>query len=99
MTSVALLLVSLTLLSAASCERHKPPKTELCIVGTADTFLCNDQRLDDNTQDYDLVYPDDVENYICTNPADYQQLNGYCTGLREKLIKCERELDKNRRKR
>ena len=99
MTSVALLLVSLTLLSAASCERHKPPKTELCIVGTEDTFLCNDQRLDDDAQDYDLTYPNDVENYICTNPTHYQQLNGYCTGLREKLIKCERELDKNRRKR
>ena len=99
MTSVALLLVSLTLLSAASCERHKPPKTELCIVGDADTFLCNDQRLDDDRQDYDLVYPRDVLNYVCTNPSDYAKLNGYCTDLRERLIKCEGDLDKNRRKR
>lgn len=91
--------VSSILLSVGSCDRKKPPKSELCLVGTNDSFQCNDPRLNDGQQDYDLVYPDDVVNYVCTNPNDYGILRNYCNQLREDLIKCEDNLDKSRRKR
>lgn len=82
--------VSLTLLSLASCESYPPPKTELCISGDQDLFLCNDPRRDEDEQDYDLMYPEDTLNYLCTNPADYAKLKDYCTDLRTKLINCEK---------
>jgi len=95
-TSVALLFVSLMLVSAGSCKRHAPPKTELCISGNDHRFQCNDPRLPDDDQDYDRPYP---INYICTNSDDYKSLYNYTTTLREKLIKCEKELDKNSKQR
>ena len=94
MTNVALLCVTSMLLSAASCERHVPPKAELCISGDQDLFLCNDPRRNEGERDYDLTYPEDTLNYICTNPADYNSLKGYCTDLRTKLINCEKQVKK-----
>jgi hypothetical protein len=91
MISVRILLVSLMpLFLANTCDKHKPPKVELCVSGDDYLFLCNDQRID--PPDYELEYP---VNYACTNIDDYRLINNYCTDLRSKLIKCERDL-KNR---
>lgn len=92
MTNVVILSASLILLSAASCERYEPPKTELCIAGDQALFLCNDPRRNEGERDYDLVYPEDTLNYLCTNPADYAKLKDYCTDLRTKLINCEKSV-------
>lgn len=91
MINAGLLLGSLMLLSASSCDRYPPPKTELCISGDNDAFQCNDMRRDEGEQDYDLTYPHDTLNYICTNPQDYKSLKQYCTDLRAELIKCKKQ--------
>ena len=70
---------------SSSCKSFPPPKVELCI--TSDDYIsaCVDKRLPEGEQEYDRPYE---VNYICTNPADYNQLYNYCMDLREELIKC-----------
>ena len=82
------LLSVLILLALSSCVgKYLPPKIEQCIVG--DKFQCNDIRLPKEEQGYErpIEY-----NYICTNPADYNQMSLYISKIREKLIRCEADL-------
>ena len=79
------LLLSVLILSVHSCR--SVPKVEACVVGDSDLFICNDPRLDE--PDYDLLYPNDVMNYVCTNPDDYATMREYVLELQKELKKCE----------
>ena len=68
---------------------------ESCIHNEDNSAECNDQRLDEDRQDYTRL---DLENYICTNPDDYNQGVNYALDLRKKLITCEAELKKSKRR-
>jgi hypothetical protein len=87
MKNVFALLMILAFISACKSP-HKPPQSEVCITGNNYEFACADQRKPEGETSYFRPY---TENYICTNPPDYEAQYNYCMGLREKLIRCESE--------
>jgi len=60
---------------------HSPPKKELCTVGDNGYLLCNDTRLKKNSRDY-FISISEAENYLCTNPDDY---NTYYKWVQRKI--------------
>lgn len=83
-----LLLLSLLIVSINSCRTlYSPPKVETCIHNADNSAECVDLRLSKSEQSYTKI---ELENYICTNPKDYESMYLYCSDLREKLIKCEK---------
>jgi hypothetical protein len=84
------LLLNLLLVLVSSCETpHAPPKVETCIHNYDNSAECSDLRLPQSEQSYNKS---ELENYICTNPKDYESMYLYCSDLREKLVKCEKGL-------
>lgn len=79
-------LVLISLLSLiASCKPPYPaPATEVCIHSEGNYGLCTDLRV--SKEPYEN---NNLTNYICTNPADYDKLYSYTADLRQKLIECE----------
>lgn len=73
--------------SFTSCSvKYAPPKIENCIHNQSNDAECTDLRKPENERQYTN---ENLVNYICTNPGDYERLYSYAAGLREKLIKCE----------
>ena len=82
------LLSVLIVLLVSSCETYPPPKTELCLIGEG-ALVCNDARRPENQQDYEREITLD---YVCTNPVDFGRVFDYCVDIREKLVKCRKDL-------
>lgn len=74
----------------SSCKRYPPPLIESCIHDDTNSAQCYDPRLEESKREYERT---NLENYICTNPDDYNSLYKYTVDLREKLIKCEADLN------
>jgi len=75
------------LIVLSSCKPPYPmPKAEICVHYDTNGAGCTDLRLPEESRTYDK---ESLENYICTNPRDYQAYSDYIFMLREKLIKCE----------
>lgn len=74
-------------MGVSSCERHKPPKIETCIINT-DHLHCIDERVDPD--EYDRSFSEAL-GYLSTSPRGYSDYKNYCSKLREDLIKCERK--------
>jgi len=82
-----LILISCSLLlGAASCDQHKPPVVERCILGD-EGCVCIDRRIDD--EPYIIPY-EECKNYIATNPSDYGALKKWHDSKIKALIKCQR---------
>lgn len=80
-------LVLISLLNLiVSCKNppYKAPITEVCIHSVGNYAECTDLR-----QSKTPYENSNLENYICTNPSDYNTMYGYCSDLRQKLIECE----------
>lgn len=90
MKNVFVLLLILIVISACNTP-YPAPKGEICITGDNYEFACNDPRLPENERSYFREYR---VNDILTNPDDYKAQYEYCMGLREKLIRCERNKKK-----
>jgi len=86
MKNVKNLVWSLLLSLVASCKNppYAAPKVETCIHSSGNYAECSDLR--QSKQPYEN---DNLENYICTNPSDYNTMYRYCADLRQKLIECE----------
>jgi hypothetical protein len=78
----------LVLLIIQSCNNvpYPPPRTEVCISNGDTTAQCDDIR--EVPRNY---LRNDIMNYICTNPKDYDRLYLYCANLRKELINCRYE--------
>lgn len=76
----------LLFLLVACNEKYAPPLIERCATGL-DSWQCHDIRKPKKEQSYDKT---PQENFICTNPDDYDRLYDYVKTIRELLIKCER---------
>lgn len=82
------LLLSYLLVFLSSCKTNYPfPVLETCIHNIDNSAECADLKLPKSEQSYTKI---ELENYICTNPKDYEKAFLYCSDLREKLIKCEK---------
>ena len=83
-------LKSLLVVSLVSCKNpHAIPKAEICVHNDDSTAECTDLRLPEGERSYTN---ENLTNYICSNPQDYQLMMDYVYGIREKLIRCEYEL-------
>jgi len=79
-----LVLISLLSLISSCKPPYAPPKTEVCIHSDGNYAECTDLR-----RSQEPYENNNLTNYICTSPSDYQQIYNYCTDLRKKLIECE----------
>ena len=95
MKSVSILVVGLLSLSVSKCDKppYAFPKAEICVHYDDGGSGCTDLRLPEDDRTYDNYK---LENYICTNPKDYQAYSDYIFDIREKLIKCEYDLRRKR---
>lgn len=95
MKSVSILVVGLLSLSVSKCSEppYAFPKAEICVHYDDGGSGCTDLRLPEDDRTYDNYK---LENYICTNPKDYQAYSDYIFDIREKLIKCEYDLRRKR---
>lgn len=92
--SVVSLALSLLVVSLVSCKPpYKIPSAEICVHNDDNSSECTDLRLPEGDRSYTNYK---IENYICTNPKDYQMMMDYVYDIREKLIKCEYELRRKR---
>lgn len=83
-------LKSLLVVSLVSCKPpHKIPSTEICVHNDDNSAECTDLRLPEGERSYTN---ESLENYLCTNPQDYQTMSDYMFDIREKLIRCEYQL-------
>ena len=88
------LVLSLLVVSLVSCKPpHKIPSGEICVHNDDQSAECTDLRLPEDDRSYTNYK---LENYICTNPKDYQIMMDYVYDIREKLIKCEYDLRKRK---
>lgn len=73
--------------SFTACSvKYVPPKVENCLHNQDNSAECTDLRKPKGEQAYTR---EDLTNYICTGPGDYERLYNYGASLREKLIRCE----------
>lgn len=95
MKIVSILVVSSLSLSVSKCDKlpYPMPQAEICVHYDDGGAGCTDLRLPEDDRTYDNYK---LENYICTNPKDYQAYSDYIFEIREKLIKCEYELKRRR---
>lgn len=95
MKIVSILVVSSLSLSVSKCSEppYAFPKAEICVHYDDGGAGCTDLRLPEEERTYDNYK---LENYICTNPKDYQAYSDYIFEIREKLIKCEYDLKKKK---
>ncbi len=92
MSAKNLLKSFLVVLAVSSCKTHAPPEIESCVHNEDATAECYDPRLENDRRSYQNQK---LENYICTNPNDYERMYNYAVDLRSKLIQCERDLNNN----
>ena len=78
-------LVACLMLLNVSCRDFIPPTIAICITD-GDKFVCFDERLPEEAQEYDL--PNTTKDLICTMPSDFDAIQSYCTDIRERLLKC-----------
>ena len=83
----SLLFVCLNSFTACSAK-YAPPKVENCIHNQDNSGECTDLRKPEGQQQYTN---DNLVNYICTNPSDYEKMYSYAADLRQKLIQCENQ--------
>lgn len=95
MKSVSILVVCLLSLSVSKCDKlpYPMPQAEICVHYDDGGAGCTDLRLPEDDRTYDNYK---LENYICTNPKDYQAYSDYIFSVREKLLKCEYDLKKKK---
>lgn len=92
--SAVSLALSLLVVSLVSCKPpYAFPKAEICVHYDDGGAGCTDLRLPEDERTYDNYK---IENYICTNPKDYQTMMDYVYDIREKLITCEANLRKRK---
>lgn len=88
------LVLSLLVVSLVSCKPpYKIPSAEICVHNDDNSSECTDLRLPEGDRSYTNYK---IENYICTNPKDYQTMMDYVYDIREKLITCEANLRKRK---
>ncbi len=92
--SAVSLALSLLVVSLVSCKPpYKIPSGEICVHNDDQSAECTDLRLSEDDRSYTNYK---LENYICTNPKDYQTMMDYVYDIREKLITCEHNLRKRK---
>lgn len=91
MKIVSILVVSSLSLSVSKCDKapYPMPQAEICVHYDDGGAGCTDLRKPEEDRSYDNYK---LENYICTNPKDYQVYSDYIFEIREKLIRCEYQL-------
>jgi hypothetical protein len=83
------LIVLPLLLSVNKCQPPYPaPSGEICVHNQDSSAECTDLRLPEGERSYSN---ENLTNYICSNPTDFQMYQDHIYELRSKLISCEKK--------